>query len=409
MRLSAETNHLLREMASLHGPSFYVLWDERLSSNFRRLNSAFRSEYPRTKIAYSYKTNYLPALCKALHKAGALAEVVSDMEWQMARLYGVPPSMVVYNGPNKSESSFSSALMSGALVQVDNRRDWKMLKALRDQDLAVAFGIRVNFRLKASEDSRFGIDVEGELFQEILSDVKNDDRLVLRGLHCHFPDRDVESFRTRIDRLIAISDKAFLDESPEYLNVGGGLGGELAPEVAQRLHVPAVSYSEYAGVVGGRMREKFGTGDRSPELIIEPGTAIAADAMSFATTVIDIREIRGRRIAVVDGSLFNVSPHSRSRNLPMRVVSQRDAASTVECDVAGFTCIESDVITLDAPLDLRVGDLVLYDNVGSYSVVMKPPFILPSPPILRVTSDSKVELVRRRETVDDILATYRGV
>lgn len=411
MTFSSASHQFLRELTEVHGPSFYVFWEERLSFNFHRLDSAFRGEYPRTEIAYSYKTNYVPAVCKTVHALGGLAEVVSAMEWEMASLYGVPPSMVIYNGPNKSSSSFADAIASGALVQLDSRRDWQMLKDLRNgqEEAELSFGLRVNFELKPGETSRFGVDIEGDLFREILSEVRKDDRLTLRGLHCHFPDRDIESFRTRIDRLIAISATTFSEGSPEYLNVGGGLYGELNTTTAARLGTPVSAYTDYAAVVAGRMRQEFGVGDGTPRLIIEPGTALVADAMSFVTTVIDVRDIRGRRVAVVDGSLFNVSPYSRSRSLPLHVIAEREVKGAPGSEVAGFTCIESDVITFDAPLGLRVGDLLVYDNVGSYSVVMKPPFILPSPPILQISPDSHVDVVRRRETVHDILATYPGV
>lgn len=105
-----------------------------------------------------------------------------------------------------------------------------------------------------------------------------------------------------------------------------------------------------------------------------------------------------------------MSLRPRSRSLPLHVIAEREVKGAPGSEVAGFTCIESDVITFDAPLGLRVGDLLAYDNVGSYSVVMKPPFILPSPPILQISPGSaRLMLVRRRETVHDILATYPGV
>ncbi len=408
MNSISSAHGLLRDLSRVHGPSFYVLWEESLSSNFERLDSAFRSEYPNTKIAYSYKTNYMPDVCSTVHRLGGMAEVVSAMEWEMTRLYGVLPSMVVYNGPNKSSDSFVDAMTSGALVQLDSARDWQMLQDFRDmQDLEeCAFGLRINFELNPGETSRFGIDIEGRLFQEILSEVRRDKGLVLRGLHCHFPNRDIESFRTRIDGLLTTSAAVFPEAPPEYLNVGGGMYGELTPEFASRLGTSATQFGDYAAVVARRMREEFGTTDGSPRLIIEPGTALVADAMSFVTTVIDIRQIRERRVAVVDGSLFNISPYAKQRSLPMRVLTEGRADAGPACDIAGFTCIESDVLTFDAEVDIRVGDLLMYENVGSYSVVMKPPFILPSPPVLKVSAGMEVRVARRRETVADLLTTY---
>ena len=55
----------------------------------------------------------------------------------------------------------------------------------------------------------------------------------------------------------------------------------------------------------------------------------------------------------------------------------------IDFDIAGFTCIEGDYLSKSVPFKINEGDFIRYDNVGSYSIVMKPPFILPAPPVLQ--------------------------
>ena len=226
------------------------------------------------------------------------------------------------------------------------------------------------------------------------------------GLHCHFPNRDVESFGTRVSRMTAIAAE-LLPAPPKFLNLGGGFYGEMSIEVAERLGAESIEYSQYAEVIGREMRAAYPEPGGRPILILEPGTAIVADTMRFVTQVIDVRDIRGKRIATVDGSLFNTSPYSRTRSLPLRVISRQPRASRRTTDIVGFTCIESDVLSRNLPSEVEVGDFLMFENVGSYSVVMKPPYILPSPPILRWSDlDRSHALVRRQETGQDILQTF---
>jgi diaminopimelate decarboxylase len=82
----------------------------------------------------------------------------------------------------------------------------------------------------------------------------------------------------------------------------------------------------------------------------------------------------------------------------------------VSFDVGGFTCVEGDILTKGLAEPLAVGDFLVYENVGSYSVVMKPPFILPDVPILRTRVDSSgarsFDVIRRAQTVDQVFETF---
>ncbi|HRF70485.1 MAG TPA: pyridoxal-dependent decarboxylase, partial [Candidatus Pelethenecus sp.] len=70
------------------------------------------------------------------------------------------------------------------------------------------------------------------------------------------------------------------------------------------------------------------------------------------------------------------------------------------------TCIESDYLYKNYNGDLAEEDLIVFDNVGSYSIVLKPPFILPNFPVVDL-SDDKVEIIKREENFDDLFHTYK--
>ena len=199
-------------------------------------------------------------------------------------------------------------------------------------------------------------------------------------------------------QLLEIARRVF-PSSPDFLDVGGGFFGEM-PESLQRTYkARPPDFTQYAETICGLVNRAYPTSRGRPTLYIEPGTALVADTLRFYTRVINIRSIQERRIATVAGSIFNVSPHSRVRHLPVRVFRRRGSLegsrNPVAYDIAGYTCIEDDYLTRGLSGPLAVGDFLEYRNVGSYSIVMKPPFILPNVPILGISKNRRAPFVIR--------------
>ena len=92
-------------------------------------------------------------------------------------------------------------------------------------------------------------------------------------------------------------------------------------------------------------------------------------------------------------------------NPPMEVIHMSEGKSYMDLDFVGFTCIEGDVLYKNYSGNLAVGDAIVISNCGSYSLVMKPPFILPNFPVLDIC-ESEIEVIKRAETFDDIFHTF---
>ena len=75
----------LQALALQYGSPFYVVERERIEGNFEALTAAFGSRYQPFVLAYSYKTNYVPYVCRIVRDKGGWAEVVSRMEYELAR------------------------------------------------------------------------------------------------------------------------------------------------------------------------------------------------------------------------------------------------------------------------------------------------------------------------------------
>ena len=94
-------------------------------------------------------------------------------------------------------------------------------------------------------------------------------------------------------------------------------------------------------------------------------------------------------------------------NPPMEVIAMGGEQKEYNnLDMVGFTCIEGDVLYHDYSGLLAHGDAIVISNSGSYSLVMKPPFILPNFPVLDICGND-VEVIKRGEVFDDLFHTFK--
>lgn len=171
--------------------------------------------------------------------------------------------------------------------------------------------------------------------------------------------------------------------------------------------MPNVEYVDYANVVAQAVCERFKDNKVKPILLMEPGTALVADAMTFFCKILNIKDIRGRKIAFSSGSRVNFHSRTSKVNLPIKVFSKNQNVGEKydSIDIGGYTCMEEDYIYRSYSGSLEIDDYVAIDNVGSYSIVFKPPFINPNVPVV-ASIDNEIRVIKRKETYDDVFQTY---
>jgi len=398
---------LLSSYSKVHGDSFYLLDTIKFEENFDEFLEAHRSIYPKTYIGYSYKTNYTPRLCSIVNKKGGYAEVVSEMEYDLAIRIGVLPENIIVNGPYKNKHTLEKFLLGGSLVNLDSFHEVKIVTeiALENPTSTLPIGIRCNFEINDSLISRFGFDVEGEEFHNAFEILRTINNVKLKGIHCHFPNRNIESYVYRMDKMLDLTSKLF-SSPPEFIDMGGGYFGRMDDSLKAQFNCKVPSYTEYACVVATRIKEFYKEVDEAlkPKLFLEPGSALVANTMKFIAKVVEIKKVRNKFIAMTSGSKFNMGLLSSSVNMPMQVYGvSENKVKYKSIDISGYTCIEKDYLYRDYNGELAKGDFVVFDNVGSYSVVFKSPFILPNVPVIEQTTG---EVLKRQEKMSDIFSTF---
>ena len=406
----------VEKLVAEYGSPLYIFHSAEFEENYLNLLNAFRSIYPKYNIAYSYKTNYTPKICQLVKKLGGLAEVVSDMEYKLAKKIGYDNNNIAYNGPIKGEGLFEH-LLAGGIANIDNLDEMKKVvefaRANSESKMRLAF--RVNIDIGQGFISRFGLDayeddtVKSEL-DEAFAMAYGEPNIDVVGLHCHVGrSRSIDAWKNRVRIMFTLVDRYFGDAIPEFIDLGSGMNSVMEPALAEQFsgHIP--TFEEYAEVVAVAMKEKYGSlsYEEQPVLYTEPGTTVISGNMSFVGTVKSIKNVKGKTYITFDCSGGNMGDICHLKQLPVSIFHQGN--EMVHCEDAtfvGYTCLEHDHMYEGFSGDIAVGDIVQFRNVGSYSNVFKPPFILPNCAMIQLDGEGKSECIKRKETIDDIFNSY---
>ena len=402
------TKEILNELSALYGNAFYLLDSDVFKENYIELSQAFKLYYPKFNIAYSYKTNYTPRLVQNVDELGGYAEVVSDMEMEIALRSGVNPERIIWNGPIKNEEKVKDLLLTGGTVNIDSISEIESIRRISDNypDRQINVGIRCNYNVGDGVISRFGFDVNGADFDECLHFIVSKDNISLKSLQAHFAKRNPVTWTARAEGMLEIYDRVIKDFGlkPECLDIGGGIYGKMPDSLRNQLGIGNISYSDYAYRAASAFADHFKDSEDSPWLFIEPGSAVAGNCMRFVCRVETIKNIRGKIFVTVLGSQKNIS--MSGINPPVEIIPGGGAQTYYEdVDIVGYTCIEGDVLQKGYSGLLAIGDYLVISNCGSYSSVMKPPFIMPNFPIIDI-SEGKPVMIKRGEEFDDLFTTY---
>ena len=400
---------IIKKVSNDNGTPFYLFDEDEFVKNYKHLEYSFRSIYPNYHIAYSYKTNYMPYVCKKVFELGGYAEVVSAMEYHLAKKIGYSNEKIILNVPDKGEI-LEEHILHGGIINVDSIYEAEQICKIanNNRDNILKIGIRVNADVGTGFVSRFGICVEDGSISQVFDLLKTQKNIKVVGLHCHISRaRGLEAWKRRIVNLIGVADK-FFDGNPEYIDVGSGMYADMNPTLkAQFDNVP--TYLEYAEAVAGIMYKRYGDSESMPILFSEPGTTVISRYMSLITSVVQTKHINEKTFATVDASFDNVGAICRMKKLPYNVISMNfDRTYAVEKpDIVGYTCLEQDCLYRELPESIAPEDIIEFENVGGYSIVNKAPFIRPNCPVYCFSSDGKVEVIKRKETFDDVFSTYQ--
>lgn len=403
---------LLKNLDVMYGTPFYIMDPDKYRHNINGFINAFKRKYDRIIAGYSFKTNYVPVLCNIAKEEGCFAEVVSDMEYALAKKLGF--NKIIFNGPIKRIAVLMQAIEDGAIINLDSEYEVDVVCNYKEQhpSSGLKVGMRININLTDENGNstiqcglrfgRFGFP------EDIIG--KNIERLRQKGIkiislhgHTSTSDRAVLNYKIITQHMLAVCEKYKLDDL-QYFDIGGGYFGA-APEGMDLTGRP--TYEDYADcVLGEAMVNKWFMAHK-PYIVIEPGSSVVSNVFTYYTKVYQNKKVGKVNFVMVDGSVFDVKPTMHSNNLPHEALTAVESSETYVCDVVGSTCMEKDVMLKEVTMPkLEAGDYIQFRGVGAYTICMTPTFINYLEPILMKDNGEYVE-VRRRQTIEDIIQIYK--
>ena len=390
----------VKEVLGVVDTPAYVFLGDVFQKNLDDLLAAFRSRYANMKLGYSYKTNYLPYVCKAVDERGCFAEVVSPMEYRHALENGVEGVNIIFNGPCKTRDAIEDAIFNRSIINVDSYHELQMvISAGLRTGIVPRLGLRLNIDVGNGLRSRFGIDPDSKEFDDAIQ-LARSNGVYIQGLHCHVSKaRGLAAWRRRAEVMADCAEKV---GALWYIDLGGNMYGRMPSSFAQQFMEPIPTFDEYAEAVCGVFRDRFS--DESVRLVLEPGTALVSDAMVLVSKVVQVKDAKGTHYAFLDCSSFDLGFAGEYKKPPITTYDA-PGAPRQEYVLTGCTCIEKDIIAENVAAALEPGSIVVVENIGAYSNNLSADFIKPGLPICLKTGDS-IKMVRRRTGYPDAFAEY---
>ncbi len=401
-------NLAISDLALQYGSPLFLFSERLMRERYRELRNQMASRFERFSLGWSYKTNYLGAICRVFHQEGALAEVVSGLELQMALRLGMPGRQILFNGPAKSEADLEMAFREGARVHLDHLDEVNLAERVAERlDVRPEVGVRVNIaELPVPLWDRFGFNLENGQAQAACRRIVRSRCLDLRALHLHVGTfiQDPDVYRQAARGLAGLARAVERELGPriETLDLGGGFASR---NTLQSQYLPGEdstpSFGEYVERLAAGLDEVYGTD--VPHVVLESGRALIDEAGALVASVVGNKRLTdGRRAVILDAGV-NLLPTAWWYLHDVRPA--QPTPGTAEPTVFyGPLCMNIDVVRdriMFPPL--KVGDRVVIRHVGAYNVSQWTQFIAARPNVVLVSPGGNHAVIRRAENLDTLL------
>jgi len=402
------------ELINRHGSPLFVISERQIRENMRRARKAFETRYPRVQFAWSYKTNYMDAVCSTFHQEGSWAEVVSGFEYQKALNNGVDGSKIIFNGPDKTDSDLDLAISKNSLIHIDHLDELYSI-----QELAKKQGVTARVAIRVNMDTgiypmwdRFGFNYENGQAWTAINKIMQSDAMELVGLHTHIGTfmLSPNAYATAAYKLAELARNVRLKYNHEvsYIDMGGGFA---STNTLKGAYLPgsdvSPSINEFAEAITTALINSDFPQNKLPLLILETGRALIDDAAYLLGSVITNKRLSdGRRSTILDVgvNILFTSFWYDHKITPAQPFTQY----TEDTVLYGPLCMNIDVVreNINLPL-LNKGDQVVIHNVGAYNMTQWMQFITLRPKIVMIDLNHQVHVIRENETLQNLLELER--
>ncbi len=392
-----------------YGSPLFVFSEKTIRDTYSEARRAFETRYPKVQFAWSYKTNYLDAVCTIFHDEGAWAEVVSGFEFEKALALGVSGSKILFNGPEKSAEDVEMAINHNACIHIDHFDElYLLMEITRKLDKIARVAIRVNMDTGIYPMwDRFGFNYENGEAWNAINRIMLSDKMELIGLHTHIGTYIMATSAyavaaTKLANLFVATHRKF-NHWMKYIDLGGGFASK---NTLKGAYMPGLetcpSFDEYAEAITNALISSEIPHENLPALFLETGRALIDDAGYLLTTVLaNKRSSIGRRNLVINAGV-NILFTSFWYNLGI-CPAANSSEYLEETTIYGPLCMNIDVIreAINFP-HVKRGDHLVIERVGAYNVTQWMQFITYRPNVVLIDLESKAHIIRKKEDLETL-------
>ncbi len=407
------------ELAKKYGTPLYLLDEDKIREKCRAYKSAFHKYFgPAAKPLYASKANCFKRIYEIMAEEEMGIDVVSSGEIYTAIKAGYDLSQAYFHSNNKTDDDIAYAIESGIGYFVcDNIEEVRVI-----EKEAAARGIRQKVLLRITPgidphtfdevstgkvDSKFGSAIETGQAEEIVRLTLEEPHVELTGYHCHIGSQilteDVFE-RGAVVMLEFVADmKNKLGYMARELDLGGGYGVRyLDTDVQLDIDTKVSMVAEAAKRTAARL------GISMPEIHMEPGRSIVADAGMTLYTVGTVKQIPGYKNYVsVDGSMTDNPRFALyGASYTCFIANRMDEQNDFEASLVGRCCESGDIIQENVMMPHTVGryDIAAVCTTGAYNYSMASNYNrLPRPPVVILKNGNENYVAVRRESFEDIV------
>jgi diaminopimelate decarboxylase len=385
------------------GTPVYVYSAQAIRHAYRDIDEAFADHAH--AIHYALKANSTLAIVRLLRGLGSRVDANSGGEILIALRAGFDPRDIVFTGVGKTREELEEAIGRGiGTINAESAGELDRIAELaRGMRRVARVALRVNPDIDARshpgistalKSSKFGVSLQEA--RGVYAARRATAGIQFVGVHVHIGSQitTAEPLQRAAASLVSLALDLVADGvALEHVDLGGGLGISYEGR-------PMITPREYAAAVLPELSRV------NVPVVLEPGRAIVGHSGALVSRVVDTKKTPdGRQIAVLDAGMTELMRPalygSFHRIVPVR---PREGPET-PWDVVGPICESSDIFARDRSLpELQVNDVVALLDTGAYGAVMASNYNrrLLAPEVL--VDETQWKVIRRRQTIDDVLA-----
>ena len=388
----------ITELVNSFDTPLYVYDIDIIDRQYSRLKQAFSS--CKTRINFACKALNNVKVMRHLHDLGACLDTVSIQEVWLGLKAGFTPEEIIYTPNCVSMEEIDLAVKEGVMINIDNISILEQFGLKYGNTVPIC--IRINPHVMAGGninistghiDSKFGISIYQ--MRHVDRVVKNTGLNVI-GLHMHTGSDivDVDIFLRAADILFEQTEH-FPDLT--FIDFGSGFKVPYKPDDH------STDIEELGEKLTARFKEFCTEYGRELELWFEPGKFLVSQAGTFLVKVNVLKQTTAAMFVGVDSGLNHlIRPMLYNGYHHITNVSNPNGALRLYA-VVGYIC-ETDTFGWDRKLnEVREGDILAFNNAGAYGMTMASNYNSRFRPAEVLIKHGKAELIRRRETLDDVL------